>query len=140
MAFEEKSAWLMGLTFIICYLGYLFVVLARAAGMPLPDAPYIAPMLWSMGIFMACLIVGHIVIAITNPKEAGQSDERDKQIHRFSEYIGHSFVIIGAVAALVFSMLEVPHFWIANAVYLAFVLSGLLSAITKIVAYRKGFQ
>lgn len=140
MSFEEKSAWFMGLTFIICYFGYAIVVLGRAAGVPLPDVHYVTPLLWSMGTFIAFNIVGHIAIAITNPREAGQRDERDKQIHRFSEYIGHSFVIVGGVAALVFSMLELRHFWIANVLYLCFMLSGLLSAIAKILAYRKGFQ
>ena len=48
--------------------------------------------------------------------------------------------VIGAVAALVMAMAEVDHFWIANAVYLAFLLSALLSSTAKIAAYRKGFH
>jgi hypothetical protein len=43
------------------------------------------------------------------------------------------------VAALVLAMAEADHFWIANAVYLAFVLSALLGSAAKIVAYRRGF-
>ena len=31
-------------------------------------------------------------------------------------------------------------FWIANVIYLGFVLSGVLSAVARIMAYRKGFQ
>ena len=37
-------------------------------------------------------------------------------------------------------MAEVGHFWIANAVYLCFVLSAVLGSVAKIVAYRRGFQ
>ncbi len=140
MAFEEKSAWIMSIASIGSYLAYLIVVLGRAEQVPLAEVSYVATLLWSIGITVAVIIVGHIAIAIANPKEADQRDERDKQIHRFSEYVGQSFVIIGGIAALVLAMLELRHFWIANAVYLAFVLSGLLSATTKIVAYRKGFQ
>ena len=140
MAFEEKSAWIMSIASIGSYLAYLIVVLGRAEQVPLAEVSYVATLLWSIGITVAVIIVGHIAIAIANPKEADQRDERDKQIHRFSEYVGQSFVVIGGIAALILAMLELRHFWIANAVYLAFVLSGLLSSITKIVAYRKGFQ
>ncbi len=140
MAFEEKSAWIMSIASIGSYLAYLIVVLGRAEQVSLAEVSYVATLLWSIGITVAVIIVGHIAIAIANPKEADQRDERDKQIHRFSEYVGQSFVIIGGIAALVLAMLELRHFWIANAVYLAFVLSGLLSSFTKIVAYRKGFQ
>jgi hypothetical protein len=37
-------------------------------------------------------------------------------------------------------MAEVPHFWIANAVYLAFTLSAILGSVARIFAYRRGFQ
>ncbi|MFC7484351.1 hypothetical protein ACFQX7_35990 [Luedemannella flava] len=47
-------------------------------------------------------------------------------------------MIIGGVAALGMAMAELPYFWIANAVYLAFILSSLLSSTAKIMAYRKG--
>jgi hypothetical protein len=42
------------------------------------------------------------------------------------------------VAPLVMAMAEVPHFWIANAIYLAFALTAFLYAALKIVAYRRG--
>ena len=35
-------------------------------------------------------------------------------------------------------MAKVEQFWIANALYLAFVLAALASAVVKIVAYRRG--
>ncbi|WP_326586172.1 hypothetical protein [Streptomyces sp. NBC_01294] len=66
-------------------------------------------------------------------------DQRDREIHHFGEYIGQSFVVIGGVAGLVLAMAEVDQFWIANAIYLAFVLSALLGSAAKIVAYRLGF-
>jgi len=81
---------------------------------------------------------GRIVVAVAWPKDADKKDQRDKEIYRFGEYIGQSFVVVGAAAALVLAMAEVDHFWIANAVYLAFVLSALLSSTAKIFAYRRG--
>jgi hypothetical protein len=35
-------------------------------------------------------------------------------------------------------MAEADHFWIANAIYAAFVLSALVSTPLKLVAYRRG--
>lgn len=47
---------------------------------------------------------------------------------------------MGGVAALLMAMAEWDHFWIANVIYLAFVLSAMLGSVAKIVAYRRGFQ
>jgi hypothetical protein len=82
----------------------------------------------------------HTVIRTFSAKDAGVKDQRDKEIYRFGEYIGQSFLVIGGVAALVMAMAEVDHFWIANAIYLAFFLSAILGSVAKIVAYRRGFQ
>ena len=35
-------------------------------------------------------------------------------------------------------MADVEQFWIANSLYLAFVLAAITSAVVKIVAYRRG--
>ncbi len=37
-------------------------------------------------------------------------------------------------------MARFDHFWIANAVYLCCALATLLGSVTKILAYRRGFQ
>ena len=77
-------------------------------------------------------------MGIFSPREAGKKDQRDREIYRFGEYIGQSFVVIGGVAALLMAMAEWDHFWIANVIYLAFVLSAILGSVAKIVAYRPG--
>ena len=91
---------------------------------------------------MGAIILGiviTIVISAISPKEAGKSDQRDKEIKRMGDYIGQSFVIVGAVSGLIFAWLEADYFWIANVIYLCFVLSALLSTTAKLVAYRRGF-
>jgi hypothetical protein len=52
--------------------------------------------------------------------------------------MGQAFVVIGALGALVLALFDVDGFWIANVIYLCFVLSAILSSIAKIVAYRSG--
>ncbi len=140
MSFEEKSAWIMGLLAVGAYTAYLIIIIGLAVDLPLAEVPYVAPLLWSVGASIAASIVLHILIQIASPKDAGKKDQRDKEIYRFGEYIGQSFLVIGGVAALIMAMVELDHFWIANVVYLAFVLSAILGSVAKIVAYRRGFQ
>jgi len=46
-----------------------------------------------------------------------------REIGRFGDYIGQSFLVIGGVVALAMAMAELDYFWIANVIYLGFVLS-----------------
>ncbi|WP_371675340.1 hypothetical protein [Streptomyces sp. NBC_01276] len=45
-----------------------------------------------------------------------------------------------AVTALGLAMAEAAPFWIANAIYPAFVLSSVLGSTVKLVSYRLGFH
>ena len=135
---EEKRAWILGIAAMVSYAVYLVVVLDRAGGRPLVEVPYAATLLWTVGASIGASIVLSILAAVVS-KDDGK-DQRDREIGRFGEYAGHSFVVIGAVAALLLAMAEAPHFWIANAVYLAFTLSALLGSTARIFAYRRGFQ
>ncbi|MBE8523503.1 hypothetical protein ILP97_39465 [Amycolatopsis sp. H6(2020)] len=135
---EEKRTWILGIAAVVSYAVYLVIVLGRAGARPLAEVPYVATLLWTVGASIAATIVLSIVVAVVS--KDGAKDERDREIGRFGEYVGHSFVVIGAVAALLLAMAEAPHFWIANAVYLAFTLSAILGSIARIFAYRKGFQ
>lgn len=140
MSFEEKSAWIMGVVAVGSYSVYLAIVLGLAGRTPLTEVSYVAPLLWTVGSSIAASIALHAVIGISSPRDAGKKDQRDKEIYRFGEYIGQSFVVIGGVAALLMAMAELDHFWIANVIYLTFVLSAILGSVAKIVAYRRGFQ
>ncbi|MFF3327024.1 hypothetical protein [Streptomyces sp. NPDC002889] len=140
MAVEEKRAWIMLLVAIASYATYLAVVLGRPADVPLAQAPYVSALLWTVGAAIVGSIVLHIAVAAFSPKEANTKDQRDREIHRFGEYVGQSFVVIGGVAGLVLAMADIDQFWIANAIYLAFVLSSILGSAAKLVAYRLGFH
>ncbi|MCP3820583.1 hypothetical protein NLX86_21540 [Streptomyces sp. A3M-1-3] len=140
MAFEEKRAWIMVLVTVASYAAYLAVILGRPGGVPLAEAPYVSALLWTVGAAIAASIVLHTTVAALSPEGANTRDQRDREIHRFGEYIGQSFVVIGGVAGLALAMADLDQFWIANAIYLAFVLSSVLGSTAKIVAYRLGFH
>ncbi|MDJ0335892.1 hypothetical protein QMG83_11715 [Salinibacterium sp. G-O1] len=138
MPFEEKSAWIMGILAVVTYAIYAFIMSGLAQTVPLPEVDYVPVMIWMIGASIVASILLHIAIGLTSRKDAGRKDQRDRQIYRMGEYIGQSFVIAGALAAMLMAMFELPHFWIANTLYLAFVLSAILGTIAKLVSYRRG--
>jgi MFS family permease len=137
MSFEEKNTWAFGVIAIVGYVAYLVTVLSQATT-PLADSAYIVPMLSTIGAAIAAGILAGILLGMSSARE--QKDERDRQIYRRGEYAGHAVVLAGAIGALLLAMIEAEHFWIANTVYLAFVLAAVLSSIVKLVAYRRGFS
>ena len=138
MSYDEKNAWSLGVIAVIAYGAYLAWVLVQAQDMPLVDVDYVRPMVTSIVGAIILGIIAAIIFAATRPSEAGLSDERDREINRRGEQIGQSFVVIGGTAVILLAMIEAPYFWIANVMYLAFVLSAVLSTIVKIIGYRWG--
>jgi len=140
MAAEEKSAWIMLMVSVVAYTAYLVVVLGRTGDGPLVEVSYAAPLVWTIGGAIVAGIVLNIAAGVAAPKEALRKDQRDREINQFGEFIGQSFVVIGGVAAMGLALAEFAHFWIANVIYLGFVLSAILGSSAKIFAYRTGFH
>jgi hypothetical protein len=151
MTSEERSTWVSALAATGTYVAYVILMNVRAAGGPLVDVPYVRPLLWTVGATIIASIVGSIIAAILAAivtairsgeeavKEIDRKDELDKQISRFGEYVGFYVLSAGIVGAMALAMTGSAHFWIANALYLTLVLSGLVTAVVKIVVYRRGF-
>lgn len=140
MSFNEKSTWIMALVTAGAYAVYVAIILGRAEHTPVTEVSYVMTLFWTIGIVVVAAIGGHVAVAIVAPGDAGKEDQRDREINRYGDYIGLWCVAVGAVAALGMSLAELSHFWIANVIYLALVLSTLLGSAVKIVAYRKGFH
>lgn len=140
LAPEERSAWIYLTTAVVGYPVYLLLLLGPADGRPLTQLPFAAPMLWAIGGSVIASMVLHAVFRVYTDKQGNRRDERDRQIGRWADHTGQAFVIVGALAGLGLAMLRVDPFWIANAIFLGFFLSGVLGSIAKIVAYRTGFS
>lgn len=138
MSYEEKGVWSFLAIAVIGYGVYLWLVLPQLAATPVPDVDYVGPMLWTIGGAIVAGILARIAIEIVVPSEDRHADQRDREIDRTGERVGNSFVVIGAIGAMVLAWFEVDWFWIANAIYLCFVISALLSSMTKLAAYRVG--
>jgi hypothetical protein len=135
MSLEEKRAWIRSLASVAAYIAYVVIVLSGADGRPLTEVPYAAPLLWSI---VAAIVASIVIEIIVNTVRRGSlvTDERDRAIGRLGDQVGQSFVVIGAVAAMLMAMADWHRFWIANVVYLCFALSMVLGSIAKVAAYR----
>ena len=138
MTYEEKGAWVYLVVTLGTFAAYVGVVLQRAGGEPLTEVAYRGPLLWSVGISIGLSIIGRIAFEVAKPSETHKLDARDKDIHRFGEYIGGSVLAVAMVGPFALAMLEVDHFWIVNAMYAVFAVSTLVGTVTRLIAYRRG--
>jgi hypothetical protein len=140
VAHEEKRAWIMLIVTLVVYPVYVVVVLRDAAGGPLVDVAYASTLLWSIGIAIATNIVLDIATSLGTPRAERTKDVRDREIARIGDATGQAFLVIGAIVALVLALVEADPFWIANVIYLGFVLSAVFGSLTKVAGYHGTFQ
>jgi hypothetical protein len=138
VSYEQKRTWVYLATSAGAYLVYLAIVLGRVASTPVGRVPYAAVLLWSIGASIVASIVGGMLVEAARPSDSRQADVRDKEIYRFGEYASRWFLVAGAAAALLMAMAKWDYFWIANVIYLGFVLWAVGGSALKLVAYRRG--
>ena len=139
MSYEEKGTWVFLVISVTGYAVYLFLVLPDLlTGMPTDEIDYVPAVLWTIGGAIVGAIVLRILVEMFFPSGGTRGDVRDKEIDRLGERVGNAFLVIGALGALVLALFEGGYFWIANVIYLGFVLSAILASVTKVIAYRKG--
>jgi len=139
MSYEEKGTWVYLVVSVIGYAVYVFLVLPQlVSGIPVDEIDYVPAVFWTIGGSIVGAIVLRILVEIVVPSGSTRGDVRDKEIDRLGERVGNAFLVIGAIGALLLALFEGGYFWIANVIYLGFVLSAILSSITKVIVYRKG--
>jgi hypothetical protein len=139
MSFEEKSTWAVLFTFLLVYGWYFLQVSAALSTQDVASVEYQATMAVTVAALIVISIVMHIVLAILSPGDADKSDERDREISVRGEYIGGFVVSTTALVAIGLAMLEMAHFWIANALLLGLVAAELVTDCIKLYYYRRGF-
>jgi len=138
VSYEEKGTWAYLVTSVAVWLGYVVVVLRRADGGPLAEVAYVAPLLWAVGISIAANVVGRVLFEIVRPSESYRVDVRDREVARLGDYVGGLVLSVLVAGVLVLALVAAPHFWIANAIYAAFVVQVVVSSVVRLVAYRRG--
>ena len=100
MSSEEKRTWIYVVVGVVVPVVYLATVLSKVPGTDVATIAYVWPMLTAIGVGIGAGIVLSIMAAIVSPKDAGKTDERDKEINRRGEYVGFYVMSIAAIVPL----------------------------------------
>jgi hypothetical protein len=138
MSFEEKGTWAYVVIAAMLSAVYFALVLGQLPQTAADEIEFQVPMLVAIGVAIGLTIAANIVIAASAPDDAGKRDQRDKDVNRYGEYVGGLVLGVAAIVPFLLALAEADHFWIANTIYLAFVVSTIAGSIVKIVAYRRG--
>jgi hypothetical protein len=138
MSYEEKGTWVYLVTSAGAYALYLAIITGRLQSTPAAQVPYAWVLLWTTVASIVASTVGRTLAETASPSDSRRSDVRDKEIYRFGEYASRWFIVAGAGAAFFMALAKVDYFWIANVIYLGFVLWAVAGSAIKLVAYRRG--
>lgn len=143
MGYGERNIWVQVVVSTLGTAVYLVIVVPQLWQRPVEDIDWVWPMVWtvlgSIAVTILASIGWGILAGIRDPDEEHTADQRDLEIERFGDRVGQAFAIIGSLAALILTMLEVHWFWIGNTLFLGFFLSALLGGFARLGAYREGF-
>lgn len=150
MSQEERTTWVSGVVTLLVAIWYAWTAFTMFGQAPVEEIAYQRPLLIAVGAMIVLNIVGAIVLAIGTAIKAevtgegsaddiDRKDERDAHIEARGDRVAFYVVTALTVGVLAMAMLEMPYFWIANGAFAALVVSGLVSAVVKLVAYRRGF-
>ena len=138
MSYEEKGVWVYLVTSAGGYAVYLAIIAGRLASTPAAAVSYVPVLLWTAGASINASVIGRTLVETARPSDSRRGDVRDREISRFGEFASRWFVIAGAAAGLAMAMARWDYFWIANVIYLGFVLWAVGGSVLKLIAYRRG--
>jgi hypothetical protein len=138
VSYEEKRTWVYLVSSAVAYAVYLVIILGRAQHTPVAQVPYVATLLWTAVASMVASMVGQVAFETARPSDSRRADVRDREISRFGEFASRWFIVGGAATGLFMAMARWEYFWIANVIYLGFVLWAVVGSAIKLVAYRRG--
>jgi hypothetical protein len=138
MSYEEKGVWAYLLSSAGAYIAYLAIVVPRLFHTPAAHVSYLAPLLVTTmaSIFIATVVRSALEVA--TPSDSSKADVRDRDIARFGEHASRWCIVVGAAAGLFMAVRHWDYFWIANVIYLGFVLWAVAGSVLRLVAYRRG--
>lgn len=139
MSFKAKTTALMLVALTIVYGWYFITILPDIATTPIEDVAYQGALFATGVIFVLLFVVGMIILAAIDHRQANDEDERDRLIEARGDQLGGYVLAAAALAAMTMAIVEVSYFWIANALLAGLVLSELAKGFVMLAAYRRGF-
>lgn len=138
MSYEEKGAWVYAVVALGAWTTYVVVLLTRAQGGDPSGLPYVATLLWTIGISAFATGILRGLVEAVRPSETRRADVRDREIDRRGEYVAGIVLGVGMIGPFALALADAESFWIANAIYTAFVVAAVVGSLVKVVTYRRG--
>ena len=138
MTFEEKRQWAYGFASLVVPAAYLVWLAGRVAdAATIADVSYVRALLWAIGAGIVVNMIGSALVRGAS-RNADLKDQRDLEIARRGDTVGFIAFSILIVGPFVLAMRDADTFWIANAIYVSYVLTAVLTATVKATLNRKG--
>ena len=138
MSYEEKGTWAYVVVGVAVFAGYVSWLLNAADGGRLADVAYQRPLVTAIVVSVVATVVGRVLIEVVRPSESTRPDVRDREVSRFGDYVGGQVLSVLGAGVLALAIADADTFWIAQALYAAYVVQMVASSAAKIVAYRRG--
>ena len=161
MSFDERRTWIEALVTLVVPGLYFVTVLPQASTTAVAAIDYQWPLGVSVVVAIVTIVGGIIATNIAaavahevaRARDVGEgahddtpvvaavldrSDERDTAIGLMGDRVGYAVLGLGVLVPLGLAIAEREHFWIANSLYAALVLSTLAASVVKLVTYRRG--
>jgi len=138
MSYEEKGVWAHLLSFACGYVAYLAIVVPRLFHTPAAHVSYLPPLVVTTLASVFIAMVVRSVLEVARPSDSGKADVRDRDIKRFGEHGSRWCLIGGATAGIIGANAHWAYFWIANVIWLGFMLWAVVDSALRLVAYRRG--
>jgi len=139
VSYEEKNAWRYLVIGVVIPIAYFAIILQRVSTTPVSEIAYQPLLLGAIGLAIVAAIVLAILTSILFGSKDDRADQRDTAIGRRGDTVGFYVMSIATLGALALALVGAEQFWIANAIYAAFVISAIVSTVVKLIAYRRGF-
>lgn len=142
MVYEERNVWAGLIVSPVAAVVYVVLLLQQAGGGPLTATDWFPLMLGTIGggivATLVLSIVWGIVAGMTDSDGVGRSDIRDRDIGRMGARVEQAFVALAGIGVIVLCGLGADVFWIANTMFLGFLVAAVVGGIARVVAYRRG--
>jgi hypothetical protein len=138
VSYEEKGVWTQLLSFAGAYIAYLAIVVPRLSHTPAAHVSYVAPLVVTT---LAAVLIATLVrsaLEVARPSDSGRADVRDRDIARFGEHASRWCIVGGSTAGIIGANAHWDYFWIANVIWLGFILWAVVGSVIRLVAYHRG--
>lgn len=137
MSFREKSAWISFISTLVLFVAYFWTVSREYDGLIANHTAAMAEFSL-LGAFVAIEIVLHVLLAIQKPDEArAPRDEREQLIEMKATRIAFYVLVVGALASVGLMHVTRSAWVIAQHIFLAVMVAGVVKFGGQIVYYRR---